>query len=181
MKTISRLGIFFGVALSFLYAQADFESWVEAQSNISIERLLANISPEDGHPGVVLASPSRENPDYYYHWVRDAALVMKTVLDLQHQTGNDYTDLLLDYAQFSRNNQRARALGGLGEPKFYVDGKPYDGPWGRPQNDGPALRAIVLIEWAHDLLDRGEEDLVRSLLYDGTLPTKTVIKTDLEL
>lgn len=28
------------------------------------------------------------------------------------------------------------------EPKFNVDGSPFTGPWGRPQHDGPALRAL---------------------------------------
>src|SRR5690606_2287607 len=34
---------------------------------------------------------------------------------------------------------------GLGEPKYHVNGSVFTGPWGRPQNDGPALRAGVLI------------------------------------
>ena len=32
---------------------------------------------------------------------------------------------------------------GLGEPKYQVDGTRFNGAWGRPQRDGPALRAIV--------------------------------------
>lgn len=32
---------------------------------------------------------------------------------------------------------------GLGEPKYQVDGSRFNGAWGRPQRDGPALRAIV--------------------------------------
>lgn len=35
-------------------------------------------------------------------------------------------------------------LEGLGEPKFEVDGKPFTGNWGRPQRDGPALRAVTM-------------------------------------
>lgn len=34
---------------------------------------------------------------------------------------------------------------GLGEPKFMIDGSAFTGPWGRPQRDGPALRAIALM------------------------------------
>src|SRR5688500_16671266 len=29
----------------------------------------------------------------------------------------------------------------LGEPKFQADGSAFNDPWGRPQNDGPAIRA----------------------------------------
>ena len=34
---------------------------------------------------------------------------------------------------------------GLGEPKFNVDETAFTGSWGRPQRDGPALRATTLI------------------------------------
>ncbi len=32
---------------------------------------------------------------------------------------------------------------GLGEAKYEVDGSAFTGGWGRPQRDGPALRAIA--------------------------------------
>ena len=67
-----------------------------------------------------------------------------------------------------------------GEPKFNVDGSAFNGPWGRPQNDGPALRAIALIHLATILIQEGEIPYVRSVLYDSALPTSSVIKTDLE-
>jgi glucoamylase len=35
---------------------------------------------------------------------------------------------------------------GLGEPKFMADETPFTGSWGRPQRDGPALRATTMIE-----------------------------------
>lgn len=35
-------------------------------------------------------------------------------------------------------------LEGLGEPKFEVNGTAFTGNWGRPQRDGPALRAITI-------------------------------------
>lgn len=37
---------------------------------------------------------------------------------------------------------------GLGEPKFMVDLRQFTGEWGRPQRDGPPLRAIALIRYA---------------------------------
>lgn len=36
------------------------------------------------------------------------------------------------------------SLRGLGEPKWHVDDKPFLESWGRPQNDGPALRSISI-------------------------------------
>ena len=32
----------------------------------------------------------------------------------------------------------------MGEPKYNINCTPFNGEWGRPQNDGPALRGIML-------------------------------------
>jgi glucoamylase len=69
---------------------------------------------------------------------------------------------------------------GLGEPKFNVDGSAFTGAWGRPQNDGPALRVITLARFANLLLDQGQDALVKEKLYAFGLPANTVIKADLE-
>lgn len=46
---------------------------------------------------------------------------------------------------------------GLGEPKFYVNQTRFNGDWGRPQRDGPALRATALITYGNWLLKMGNE------------------------
>lgn len=46
--------------------------------------------------------------------------------------------------------------GGLGEPKFNVDETAFTGSWGRPQRDGPALRATALISFGQWLIVRSE-------------------------
>ncbi len=44
------------------------------------------------------------------------------------------------------------------EPKFYIETMmPYDGDWCRPQNDGPALRAMALCKYGNLLLANGED------------------------
>ncbi len=44
------------------------------------------------------------------------------------------------------------------EPKFYIETMmPYDGGWCRPQNDGPALRAMALCKYGNLLLAAGED------------------------
>src|SRR5207237_562886 len=68
----------------------------------------------------------------------------------------------------------------LGEPKYEVDGTIFTGPWGRPQNDSPAIRAVALLHFAETLLSEGRADIVRDLLYNGELPARTVVKADLE-
>ena len=120
--------------------------------------------------GTVVASPSKSQPDYFYHWIRDASLTFMHVIDNQ---------LLLAQVRLTQVHQSSNALTGLGEPKFLVGGSPFSLPWGRPQNDGPALRALVNINFANSL-DRDQFEKLRHVLYDSKLPTKSIIKSDLE-
>ena len=46
-----------------------------------------------------------------------------------------------------------------GEPKFNLDNTPFTLEWGRPQNDGPALRGLVLLKLLNVLENRKEEIL----------------------
>lgn len=151
----------------------DLEDWIVQQEKAAWARITSNASQES--MGSIVASPSRHDPDYFFHWVRDAALV--TDLLQRHPSWDGF---LWDHAAFSRNLQTSDALTGLGEPKFYVDGTPFAGPWGRPQNDGPALRALALTRWAKGLIARGHEESVRKYLYDSKFPTGSLIKSDLE-
>lgn len=161
------------------------DEWLNKEKVEAVERMLANVSPADTARGVVVASPSKDNPNYFYHWVRDAGIVMTSVVDL-YQTENDatkkrhYFHMLLDYISFSRKNQTVWSPSGMGEPKFEVDGNAFTGPWGRPQNDGPALRAIALSKLAMLWLAEGREALVRELLYENEIPAYRVVKADLE-
>lgn len=68
----------------------------------------------------------------------------------------------------------------LGEPKYYISGEVYDKPWGRPQTDSPALRAITMIAWAQDLLKTNGTDYVLENLYIADPTKHSVIKSDLE-
>ncbi len=176
---------------AMLYAQEkdldEFEAWINSQTLKSRQSLLLNISPHGTERGVVVASPSRHDPDYYYHWIRDASIVMGVVVRFYEkaqipQEKEYFSQLIKDFVSFSRKNQLTfNRSGGLGEPKFNVDGSAFQGDWGRPQNDGPALRALTMIRYAKDLLaEGGHDDFIRSSLYDGKFPTDSMIKADLE-
>ncbi|MEZ4872710.1 MAG: glycoside hydrolase family 15 protein [Bdellovibrionales bacterium] len=160
--------------------------WMEKQYTTSINNLFKNMSPDGTRPGAVIASPSRQNPDYWFHWVRDAALVMEVVSRLDQSTKvpksikAEIPMTFRNFVDFTHINQTLYSPVGLGEPKYYVDGRPYDGPWGRPQNDGPALRSLTLTRFAQKLLNEGELHYVRRHLYNSDLPANTVIKRDLE-
>lgn len=157
-------------------------SWIIQQESISRKQILANISPVDGRSGAVIASPSQQDPNYYFTWVRDAALTMNEVMDWIEQSGEaEYLQKMNDYVEFSKIIQKTpNRSGGLGEPKFNVNGTAFNDDWGRPQNDGPALRAMTLIRYARFLLKQGRNDWVKEWLYDAKLPAETVIKADLE-
>ena len=160
--SILSLSLFFG--LGAVADSTQLEAWIQSEARTAETRLVQNISPRDGLPGAVLASPSRHDPDYYYNWVRDAALVtevfvtefenskMRPGADARHSAAEN---ILWDYVEFNQTIQVAQSLTGLGEPKFYVDGRPFNGPWGRPQNDSPALRANVLMRFMKALQVRG--------------------------
>ena len=51
-----------------------------------ISRIIENTDTSSSL-GIIIASPSQV-PPYKYHWIRDAALVMRTFIDL-YRTTND--------------------------------------------------------------------------------------------
>ena len=134
---------------------------------------------QGAHEGVVVAALSKQSPNYWYHWQRDAAIAMRS-----HAAPKDGMRRYLKYLGWVRDAQFADQEGGndvRGEPKFELDGSVYTGPWGRPQNDGAALRALTLIDLANELLASGNTSLV-SELYAGGLDYQQMgsIKRDLE-
>lgn len=54
---------------------------------------------------------------------------------------------------------------GLGEPKFDADGTKFNGNWGRPQRDGPALRAIAIITYSNYLIEHGDSARVKEVIW----------------
>ena len=171
----------------------DLEAWLDAQESRSRRALAASVSPtgfrherrEFGQnitaaPGSVLASRHRARwdpaPDYAYHWVRDAGVVMRLAPLLARQDSERWRRKMTEYIRFSlriatrpgppRNPLRATTrpefrkflrpdaeLAGLtadrllGEPRANIDGSVDAERWSRPQHDGPALRALSCLTW----------------------------------
>jgi len=154
---------------------------IEDQFSTSFKRVVENATMADVYPGFVVASPSRENPNYYFDWVRDTALTMRALIDIWEISSDpNLKKMILTWIKSENFRQTQPTLGGLGEPKYNIDGTGYTGPWGRPQNDGPALRAISMIKVARLLIDQGEKDLVLSSIYSFNLPANSPLKRDLE-
>ncbi len=172
---------------------AALDAWLAAQEQASAGAIAAAISatglthrrPGFGAavvpaPGSILASPEDAHwdpePDYFYHWTRDAGVVMLAAALLRPDDPAAWDRRFADYVAFSLatatrpgpavNPQRAStddaharflrgdadlaALDGdalLEEPRVNADGAVDFEDWGRPQYDGPALRAISCLAW----------------------------------
>lgn len=141
-------------------AAAALDRWVPEQELRSWNHLLENISPiEPKNPGdapplrgVVVAALHRKDPDYYFHWIRDSAEVMRTV-DRAFLQGRPYGQRALfealfgDFLRLSRRLQQTPSRYGLGEPRYTVSGEVDPLPWSRPQFDGPALRVLAVLDY----------------------------------
>ncbi|RAP38002.1 glucoamylase [Legionella quinlivanii] len=180
--------ILFVLWLSVIGSNAIASIFTAEDVNTLKEHFKANISAE----GAIMASPSRSNPDYYFDWARDSAISMNLIASWYEQyRDQDSKQKLFNYVSWVERLQHQQdPLPGqdiLGEPKFYMPdsplaSQPYTGPWGRPQNDGPAIRAITLMRFANSLMADGESNYVREHLYfEGLNPdTMGAIKMDLE-
>lgn len=161
------------------------DQYVATESPIAKAGLLANIGPSGSKSagakaGLVIASPSASNPNYLFTWTRDSALVFKTIID-RFTRGEDgtlrtsidqYIAAQASLQQVS-NPSGSVSTGGLGEAKFNIDGSAFTGPWGRPQRDGPALRATALVTYANWLVDNSNTSFVTSNIWP-------VLKLDLD-
>ena len=139
--------------------------------------------------GAVIASPSlpdnQFNQSYFYHWVRDGAIVIATIcylyVDCQDpQKKSYYREIILNYIDFVEKIQSQPSAHGidiLGEPKFNIDGTVWMGDWGRPQLGGTAIQALVLNRILVIMESEGETDLVNKIYNTNT---KSLLKANLE-
>ena len=118
-------------------------------ANQYIDKILQRINENTNtttNVGIIIASPS-ESPPYKYHWIRDSALVMRTIVDMYRTTKDPvYFQSILNYIEIESRLQGLKTISGLGEPKYNINCTAFNGSWGRPQNDGPALRGIILFQ-----------------------------------
>lgn len=180
--------MFFGLALlifcsSFAQTQ-NFEQKLAQQYQISIQSMLKNFPQSQNTVGSVAASPSKE---YQYHWTRDAALVHQSLFEVYKRTSNQTLRIQIvkafqRWVGFEKRAVRNAIEAGLGsgEPKFQLNGETFKGEWGRPQNDGPAVRSLVMSAWALELIKIGQKDWVIRNLYRPEIPSPQIIKSDLE-
>lgn len=162
-------------------ATGSLDTWLASESAVARQGILDNIGSAGAYaanakPGIVVASPSTSDPDCklshsyssksrltepidYYTWTRDSALVFKTLVDMFKNGDSALLDVIEEYISAQAyiqtvSNPSGDFSGGtgLGEPKFNADETAFTGSWGRPQRDGPALRATALISFGQWLI-----------------------------
>ncbi|KAH7040448.1 glycoside hydrolase family 15 protein [Microdochium trichocladiopsis] len=175
-----RAGDFDGAIL-----KRSVDDFVAKEEPIALQELLCNIgasgcNAQGANSGLVVASPSRTDPDYWYTWTRDAALVFTAIVDRfsnKYDAGlqQSIQQYIVAQAKLQTVSNPSGSLSdgsGLGEPKYNVDGSAFTGAWGRPQRDGPALRAIAMIGYSKWLVANGYSSTASSAVWP-------VIKNDL--
>jgi glucoamylase len=162
-----------------LQPRQSFDSFIAAERQRSFEGVLANIGGvgsslvPGAEPGMVVASPATVNPNYFYSWTRDSALTMTMLID-ELILGNttlrtvieNYTSAQAVLQTVSNPSGTLWPAGlGLAEPKFYTNKTRFNGDWGRPQRDGPALRAIAFMDLCDYLLEIGKKSDVTEIYW----------------
>ncbi|EOO02441.1 putative glycoside hydrolase family 15 protein [Phaeoacremonium minimum UCRPA7] len=117
-----------------LSKRVNVDTWLSTELPIARAQLLCNIGPNGCHSsgvssGLVIASPSTADPDYYYHWTRDAALVFKAIIDLfleeyDADLQTNIQNYIVGQAKLQGVSNPSGSLSdgsGLGEPKFLVN------------------------------------------------------------
>ncbi len=161
-------------ALSAAATHAIFRNIDEAERSLSFA------------PGAIPASTGSaydyvrgEDQQYnLFTWVRDSALVAMAIVDVYRTTANlelkaKAAEFLMKYARFGIKLQHKKSTYGYGDGKYHKNGDPITEEWGGPQNDGPALRAVALSEFALALRSEGHLQTARILF-------QTVISRDLD-
>jgi glucoamylase len=175
----------------------------EKEMDIIKEHLLNNIATDkniftkrvEGKkitslPGAVIAAPATQGlnftQDYVFRWTRDGAITMATIVALYSRTKDlaekdrlrSYIINYINFASICSSQPPLNKIEIYGEPKFNIDGTLWTGAWGRPQNDGPALLAIVAIQMAKIFLAEKQEQALIDKLYHHS--NQSLIKGNLE-
>ncbi|UNI20086.1 Glucan 1,4-alpha-glucosidase [Purpureocillium takamizusanense] len=109
----------------------------------------------------------------FYTWTRDSALVFKAIVD-RFTTAYDaglqrrIQEYIASQAKLQGISDPSGPLSdgqGLGEPKYNADLTAFTGSWGRPQRDGPALRAVAMITYANWLVQNGYSSTAATVVW----------------
>ncbi|MCK4532430.1 alpha/beta fold hydrolase, partial [bacterium] len=154
-----------------------FKTDILKQKEVSIKKIMDAFE----NNGAMLVTTEKDHPYTMYHWIRDSSLVIEEIIQLYKETEDPQLKdrlrkIIEKFIEFTKINQQTESEYYLGETRFLAeDGEAEDSAsqWGRPQNDGSALRAAALIDYANLLIEQGNIDEALNLYND-------VIKKDLD-
>ncbi|CCE85902.1 Piso0_005540 [Millerozyma farinosa CBS 7064] len=175
----------------------DFEDWISSEEKFAFRGILNNIGgasevldEEEVKNGVIIASPSKENPKYFFQWTRDSALTIHSLIyAFEESKGSNgkLRDVIEAYMETSYHLQRLpnpsgsfddEFKSGLGEPKFMTDNTAFNKSWGRPQPDGPGLRVSTIYMYI-SVLRKFKLGFLSELLKDEKTVYANIVKPDL--
>ncbi len=195
MKTCFILVLFFVLPFAFSWdicSNIVFKASDPKFTNANFETMksyfLQNLNVQ-GQGGVV-ASPDTQTPvgggTYFFDWQRDGAISMRAFMKINDYNLTAITTNMESYIQWVIKVQNQNDPNGFDiriEPKYNLpNGDVFTGGWGRPQTDGPGLRASTLILYALELLENGKDDYVLNYLWtkDSNKYHGGAIKYDLD-
>ncbi|KAF4948738.1 hypothetical protein FGADI_9393 [Fusarium gaditjirri] len=144
--------------------QPSVDSFIKSESLVAIEQLLCNIGSDGCNSknvatGIVIASPDTQDPD-----CKLLHLDSRCRSSLQRKI-QEYIASQAKLQGVSNPSGSLSDGSGLGEAKFNVDMSAFTGGWGRPQRDGPALRATAMITYANWLIANGYTSTVNDIVW----------------
>ena len=135
------------------YLNSTTNPFLDTEINTFFKYFLNNIDID--YTGAVAAAPDLHTPggSYFYHWARDGALTINTLHSFTNKSfSQKYTDDYLKWVQLVQSKKDPNGIDIRIEPKYEIpSGIAYTGGWCRPQNDGPGLQAITLINSASNV------------------------------
>lgn len=130
--------------------------------NKMYSNFVANLNVDGSGAVVAARDPNTPGGSYFFNWMRDAALSIKTFIEINDHDYSKVKDVMVSYTNWVAKVQNQSDPNGNDvriEPKFEIpSGKPYTGGWCRPQTDGPGLRANALSLWGQILLTNSQRD-----------------------
>lgn len=160
LTTILLILTIFSAALSNTCTKPNLDSNFPGFDNAyetMYEKFIENLNISNS--GGVVSSPDYDTPggSYHYHFMRDAAIAMKSYMiinDFQIEKILSTMDRYFNWVGARQRGMNPHGYWVYTEPKFNVpQGYIYSGPMCRPQTDGPGLRATTIIAYAKALLD----------------------------
>ncbi|OBT77184.1 hypothetical protein VF21_05121 [Pseudogymnoascus sp. 05NY08] len=158
-------------------SDSDVDSFIASEGPIAYKGVLSNIGSagagaSGASAGIVVSVSNQFVFTDFYTWTRDSALTFTALIErfIAGDTTLEPTIQAYITAQAtlqSVSNPSGDLSDGLGlaEPKFNVDMSPFTEAWGRPQRDGPALRASALITYGNYLIVQDKKALALSNIW----------------